>query len=266
MVSRTEISELLDTNVKSKLSYLPILLQKNVTENDSFLTVNTNIPCDMFNVACLFDPNINYQTIYKEFQGIPFACWTGFGTNGLKCKRSLEQFGLICDELEVGMFTKLPCLSDSTDNSILKIHEVNNNQKLNDFVSIYQKLIPNDKEAIKQFYSTASPFVLTPNHLFNSVLHMFVGYIEELPVSTGALFLDTNNIAGVWDITVLPAYRRKRIATHMVNHILNLSHTLYKADIAVLTASIDGEKVYSKIGFQKIKSFYIFNRISSGNQ
>ncbi len=56
------------------------------------------------------------------------------------------------------------------------------------------------------------------------------------------------------------------IATDMVSHVLFEARDKYDCNKGVLTASELGEKVYSKMGFQRIKDFYIFNVEGQGMQ
>ena len=123
-----------------------------------------------------------------------------------------------------------------------------------DFIAVYKNLIPNDAAAIDEFYMKAAPFILNQN----SDLKLFVGFYERMPVATSALFLQ-DNIAGVWDVTTLPKFRGKGIGTDMTVYALKYAKNLCNCDIGVLTASSDGESVYRKIGFRKIKEFRIAN-------
>jgi RimJ/RimL family protein N-acetyltransferase len=60
-------------------------------------------------------------------------------------------------------------------------------------------------------------------------------------------------------VTTLPQFRRHSIGTDMTLHALFYAFDNFGCRVGVLTASEDSEPVYRKIGFQKLKDFYIFN-------
>ena len=152
------------------------------------------------------------------------------------------------------MYADISQISRVSNCEILCISQVTDLISLRDFVEIYKKIIPNDGNVIEEFYLSAAPFILEKQ----SSLKLFVGYIDQQPVATGALFLH-DDVAGIWDVTTLPDFRNLGIATKMVHHMLFYARDLYNYKIGVLTATKSGEKVYKKIGFQKIKEFFIFN-------
>jgi ribosomal protein S18 acetylase RimI-like enzyme len=152
------------------------------------------------------------------------------------------------------MFAAIEKLSREKKCDELQISLVDDAKKLDDFVQIYQKLIPHDAKAICEFFGRASEHILNPE----LSLKLFIGYFQGQPAATSALFLDENT-AGVWDVTTLPQFRRRGIGTDMTLQALFYAFDNFGRRIGVLTASEDGEHVYRKIGFQKVKDFYIFN-------
>lgn len=246
------ISDQLDTNILEKLTYLPRCMRMNVLQNKNSVLVNTGIPCDMFNVACLTDSDTDLEYIANSFHCLPFALWIGFGNNHEKQK--LEKFGLQNPEIESGMYADITKMSKISDCKILHISQVTDLISLQDFVEVYKKLLPTDAKAIEQFYLSASPFILKKT----SPLKLFVGYVNQQPAATGALFLHAD-VAGVWDVTTLPDFRNMGIATNMVRYSLFHAHDMHGYRTGVLTATKSGEKVYRKLGFQKLKEFFVFN-------
>ena len=252
----TTISEQLDANVIGKLTYLPERLGMKVFEDERIVTVNTGIPSDMFNVVCLKEYDADWQTAQDMFDaaGLPFALQYGFGNNKEKREDFIEKSCVKSEEVESGMFMDISALSDVVHCAELEILQVTDSRTLRDFITVYKGIIPDDGAAIEQFYSAAAPFIINSD----SALKLFVGYIAERPIATGALFLHAD-VAGIWDVTVLPNFRRRGIATDMVTRLLIQARDVYKYHTSVLTASDAGEKVYCKMGFQKIKEFYIRN-------
>ncbi len=252
------ISEQLDENVIGKLTYLPERLGMYISKNEKIITVNTGISSDMFNAICLKDYDISWQVARDMFhaEGLPFALGCGFGDKGEKCRNFLEKLGLKYDEIETGMFVDITQVDRRLNYGKLKITQVGDEHTLDDFIAVYKGIVSTDAEAIERFYTAAASCILEPE----SSLKLFVGYIAERPIATGALFLYAG-VAGIWDITVLPNFRRRGIATDMVAHLLIQGLDVYKYNTAVLTASVAGEKVYRKMGFQKIKDFFIYNMV-----
>ena len=249
-----QISDQLDANIIGKLTYLPSCMKMNVLQNKNAVLVNTEIPCDMFNVACLIDGNSDLKSISDSFNNLPFAFWVGFENGGEKGKLKLEEFGLKNPEIESGMYadiTKIPRVSNC---EILRVSRVTDLISLKGFIEVYKKIVPADGNSIEKFYLSSAPFIFEKQ----SSLKLFIGYIDQQPVATGALFLHAD-VAGIWDVTTLPDFRNLGIATKMVRHMLLYAHDEHNYKIGVLTATTSGEKVYKKIGFQKIKEFFIFN-------
>jgi GNAT superfamily N-acetyltransferase len=249
------ISKLLDANMIGKFTYLPSLMGMDVT--DSGVTViNSGISSDMFNIICRTKSKNAMMAAIEKFRRlkIPFAWWIGFDDDYPECKNDLEKMGFVCDEHESGMFVEIEKLSREKKCDELQIHLVDNAKILGDFIQIYQELIPHDAGAIEMFFERASEHILNPE----SLLKLSVGYFRDQPAATSALFMD-GNTAGVWDVTTLPQFRRKGIGTDMTLQTLFYAFDNFWHRIGVLTASEDGEPVYRKIGFQKLKDFYVFN-------
>ncbi len=249
-----EVFGQLDANVIGKLTYLPQCMKMKISKQQDSILVNTGIPCDMFNVACLLDDSANLKSITDYFRNLPFAWWVGFGNDSEKYKQKIEEFGLKNPEIESGMYADISKILEVPICEILRVSQVADIISLQDFIDVYEKIIPADKNSIEKLYLSAASFLFEKQ----SSIKLFVGYVDHQPVATGALFL-YENIAGVWDVTTLPDFRNLGIATNMVRHALFFAHDVYNCKIGVLTATKSGEKVYRKIGFQKIKEFFIYN-------
>jgi GNAT superfamily N-acetyltransferase len=250
-----DVSKLLDANMIGKFAYLLSLMGMDVTDSE-VTVINSGIPSDMFNIVCRTKSKYAMMVAIEKFRHlkIPFAWWFGFDDDYPECKSDLEKLGFVCDEHESGMFAEIGKLSREKKCDKLQIHLVDNAKRLDDFIRIYQELIPHDANAIKIFYERASEYILNPE----SSLKLLVGYFNDQPAATSALFMDENS-AGVWDVTTLPQFRRKGIGTNMTLQTLFHAFDNFGHRIGVLTASKDGEPVYHKIGFQKLKDFYVFN-------
>ncbi len=250
------LSEKLDENMIGKFVYLPKLMGMEVIEQSGGVIIDTNISCDMFNIVCGPKSTLDIKSVCDRFwsRNLPFAFWIGFDDEYGDFQKDIEKIGLNCDETESGMAVSASELDFEISCGKLEIKFVSSEELLRDFIAVYENLIPNDAAAIDEFYTKAAPFILDSN----SDLKLFVGFYEGMPVATSALFLQ-DNVAGVWDVTTLPKFRRKGIGTDMTFHALKYAKDLCNCKVGVLTASSDGESVYRKIGFRKIKEFRIAN-------
>lgn len=255
-MTEASLSKKLDENVIGKFVYLPKLMKTDVFEQAGGVVVNTGISCDMFNVVCNPKSPMDVKSVRDYFSSrkLSFAFWIGFDDEYRDFQNDVEKFGLSCDETESGMAVFMDQLDFSICCKKLEIKLVSNAELLRDFITAYQKLIPNDATAIDEFYTKSAPFISDPH----SELKLFVRFYEETPVATSALFVQ-GDVAGIWDITTLPEFRRKGIGTEMTVHALKYARDFCNCKVGVLTASEAGERVYRKIGFQKIKEFRIVN-------
>jgi len=251
------IAKALEDNMCGKFAYLPKLAaDMSVTKNE-ITVINSHKSADMFNIICKAksSKSEHIQQVIDVFttRKLPFAWWTGFKDESNDLITQLERLHFSRTESELGMAVNLSELSAKDIFPELKIKSVDNDLLLNDFVSVLTELIPNDNAAIKEFYTSAKKFILDNN----SALKLFVGYLNKKPVATSALFMHAG-VAGIWDIVTLPEARRKGIGTDMTLHALNEGRKL-GFSIGVLTASDEGQFVYSKLGFIPIQQFYIYN-------
>ncbi|MDR1982925.1 MAG: GNAT family N-acetyltransferase [Holosporaceae bacterium] len=250
------ITKLLDANMVGKFMYLPSLMRMDVTVDDNITVINSGISSDMFNIVCRTKNKKAWEVVFKKFRQLkmPFAHWVGFDVDYPQCKADMEEAGFVCDEHESAMFVEIEKLSRDKKCEDLQIVLVNNEKKLEDFIRIYRELISHDSDQIEKFYSKAADHILNTR----AALKLFVGYFQNQPVATSALFVNENS-AGVWDVVTLSDFRRKGIGTDMTAYALLYAFDNFGYHIGVLTASEEGEPVYEKIGFQKLKDFYVFN-------
>jgi len=253
------VIQALEDNMSGKFVYLPNL-SSDMTVNDNHITIiNTHQPIDMFNIICKAKTNEITQLqhaieIFKK-EKLPFAWWTGFQNEPNDICNQLAKLHLHRTENELGMAIILSKLPSKNKFQGLEIKNVNNDSLLDNFIRVLTELLPNDKNAIKNFYFNTKKFILDVNGL----LKLYVGYLNDKPVATSALF-SYAGVAGIWDIVTLPEARRKGIGTDMTLHALEEGKKL-GFSIGVLTASDEGQFVYKKLGFLPMQQFYIYNLV-----
>jgi ribosomal protein S18 acetylase RimI-like enzyme len=247
----------LEDNMSNKFAYLPKRSgEMTVTEN-AITVINTHYSSDIFNIICKTKTHHIIQlqqaiSIFKN-ENLPFAWWTGLKDEPHDLGVYLETLQLRQTETELGMAVLLSELKPKEKYHNLEIQYVNNESLLKDFVKVLTELVPTDKTAIEKFYFATQKYILHKA----SALKIFIGYLNNKPIATAALFNDSG-VAGIWDIMTLPETRFKGIGTDMTLHALNEGKKL-GLSVGVLTASDEGQFVYKKLGFESLQSFFIYN-------
>lgn len=250
----------LEANMSAKFTFLPRLENKSCVSDGPITIINSGRKTDMFNIICRTKTSkpSELKAAMNVFsnQGLPFAWWVGFQQEPADLNEHLELLGLTRTESELGMAILLADLPKKEINPKLEIKCVDNKSCLEDFIGIIMKLVSKDALQIQDFYNSNSDFIL--NNI--DKLRLFVGYIEQQPVSTSALYCDYG-VAGIWDIITLPEARGQGIGTDMTLAALREGER-QGFKVGVLTASDEGQSVYRKLGFDSVRQYYIYNLIA----
>lgn len=250
-----DITKLLDANIVEKFLYIPSLIGAEIIHDHEITIVNSGIPSDMFNIICEPRDKKSLKFAIQKFHDLkmPFACWIGFDSEYHLCKQDLEEMGFVCSEHESAMFVEITKLSLKKNKTELQILLIDDNQKLNDYITIYQQLIPHDSNQIEVFYSMAEKHILKQS----SSLKLFIGYINDRPIATSALFVN-ENVAGVWDVTTLKEFRRNGIGTDMTLHALFYAIGKLQCEHWCPYCQCTWRECLSKNRFSKIQRFLHF--------
>lgn len=84
----------------------------------------------------------------------------------------------------------------------------------------------------------------------------FLGRIRGRPVGSASLFI-LEDVAGIYDVATLPAWRRKGIGTALTLACLDEAHEA-GLHVAVLQASRDAVHLYRRLGFRQYATFRFF--------
>ncbi|NNM59955.1 MAG: GNAT family N-acetyltransferase [Legionellales bacterium] len=105
---------------------------------------------------------------------------------------------------------------------------------------------------VKERGDTSSWSKLSPHeHLCHFSL-----YIDKIPVASLTLSI-ANGLARIDDVGTLPAYQRRGYATDLIRHALTLAYRLGITH-CFLEASLSGQVVYEKIGFNTLFTSEIY--------
>jgi ribosomal protein S18 acetylase RimI-like enzyme len=86
----------------------------------------------------------------------------------------------------------------------------------------------------------------------------YVGYVDGEPATTAALFI-TGDIAGVYFVATLPAFRKRGFGEALTAHAVHQGAAA-GCTLATLQASDMGRPVYERMGFQVVARYKTFVR------
>lgn len=249
----------------SKFCYIPQNAQgMSVIKSPYCTLIDSGTKADMFNILCKWHTSnpkhIHSSEAHFKKRGASFAHWTGFEEEDAPTTlhAALKKQCQVPppSESEIGMAAQWADIApNKKPYEGLTIQKVTTQEGLQDLISILKALIPEDADAFSSFYNRAAPILLSPK----TAQHLFIGYLNARPIASSCAFIDKSSMAvGLWDIITLPQARRKGIATDMALKALNFGKQ-EGCEIAVLTATDMGYKVYEKIGFKKLKHYTVYN-------
>ena len=90
-----------------------------------------------------------------------------------------------------------------------------------------------------------------------SELELFIGYVDNEPVSTATLF--KTNVAGFYDISTKAAVRRNGYGAQMLRHAMQRAAE-QGFEYGILQASPDGLGIYRQAGFNDAGNFQVWNK------
>ncbi|MBU0744590.1 MAG: GNAT family N-acetyltransferase [Gammaproteobacteria bacterium] len=250
----------LDRNMIGKFVYLashsPEMM---VNTSVDALTINSYCQTDMFNIICAAKSSAvdSIKRAIDSFkdQKLPFAWWTGFACEPADLEVRLKEANLAKVEHELGMAISLSQVKDPEGKSSeLVIEYVDTLLKLNDFIKVIVDLVPEVANAISSFYHKTSQTILNND----SLLKLFVGYLNDKPIATSAIFYFAG-VVGVWDVITSVEARGKGVGTKMM--IAALKEGINRGySIGVLTASEQGQYLYKKLGFRSLHEFSVYSQ------
>jgi hypothetical protein len=97
-----------------------------------------------------------------------------------------------------------------------------------------------------------------PEQMLQPHIVALIAYVERRPVSC-ALTLVRDGVAGLYWVGTIEAYRKRGLATAVVRQITNVGFDL-GAHISTLQATVMGEPVYKKLGYETIFYYRIYVR------
>jgi GNAT superfamily N-acetyltransferase len=251
-VSRAALLSAADDNLVVHASWVHQRTPGMPVENTpELVVVDSGLPCDTFNVVCRarLDPATAPARIRAAIDsftrtGRPFSWWHGPADQPPDLATYLQAAGLRPAERELAMVANLAALpSDTPLPDGLSIQRVRTARQLNHFAAIVAAGWTPPDQHVLRFYARATPALLRPD----APLWLYVGYLGDVPVATAELTVG-GGVVGLYNIITQPAYRRRGVGTAMTLQPLRDAHE-QGATTAILQASDEGARVYSRVGF-----------------
>ena len=107
-------------------------------------------------------------------------------------------------------------------------------------------------EYVERFYSKVSAISIKDR----IKLRLFVGYVDDEPVATAAVFF--SDVAGIYDVSTRPDMQKKGYGSAIFYSALKFARESGCKDI-VLQASKDGLGIYKRFGFQEVCEFNVWS-------
>lgn len=129
----------------------------------------------------------------------------------------------------------------------LEITEVSSAEQLSHWCEIVDKVIFKGKKLNQELFIRLTG---------NPSIHFYTGYIQDIPAATSMSFISPPS-AGFYNIATLPAFRKKGFGTAMTSYSM-VEAGNKGCTTGILHASIMGEPVYSKMGYQTYGEYKVF--------
>lgn len=197
--------------------------------------------------AYTMDENYIHNMIeYFNTKKLPFVWWTA---SEEAAKTKFLTLSEICIDIVLDL-TQTPC-APIIIHSNLKIKIAESEEGLKDFSEICRinyHLTP----SISQQFHAANKILLE-----QGIFSYFIAYLDEKPVSTLTLCMDTT--AGIWNLTTLSDYRKQGIATALVQAaIAEAKKYHYTHVIGMLNHHQLAKGIFKKLGFETLHNLFCF--------
>ncbi|HEY9300285.1 MAG TPA: GNAT family N-acetyltransferase, partial [Phormidium sp.] len=260
-IRRDDEIQLLFEGLIGKNIYFPsqFLPEMKVEQTESYVLINSGYKTDTFNLIIskkfeVEDGRLTIARVCEEFNSahLPAAWWTCEEFRDAYVSSTLEDYGFIEDELDMGMVANLDDLPhDIKYSPELNFRMVTSFEEINEFGKIIASLFEPPNEFIMPFYQRVGEL----DNLENRPLRLFVGYVDNKPVCTSSIFL-LRQTASLFDISTLQAFRNRGYGSAITHYTLSYAKKL-GVRFATLQAAPDGLNIYKRMGFKEACTFRI---------
>ncbi len=248
---------MIDQHIKEYFSYIPQKVPGMlVTKNYKTLLIDSGLESDMFNIICSTgqeeEDSVQNSIDYFRQKELPFCWWVGFDSDPVWLAGELKNHGLKPAEEELVMKVNLNNIEWPLQSESYYFQEVRTSEQLSDFMRVMFSILPEEeKEAVNKYYQLAKDL------MFNSDLHLLVGYVDHKPVATSSVFI-SSDIASIFGVIVDPHMRGRGLGKAGTLSAMKKAKN-EGSDICVLTATNDAKFLYEKIGFKSVKLMEVYS-------
>jgi ribosomal protein S18 acetylase RimI-like enzyme len=248
-----DLAERADANLLTHAGWVQQRLTgMRVIDRGDLVWIDSGLPCDTFNFVlhARLDPSAAADRVREavgHFRQVnrPFSWWVGPIDRPDALGELLVASGLEPAEGELAMAADLSSIREAdVAPDVLTIQRVKTPDQLRSFAALSAANWSPPDPYVLRFYELAGELLLTPDapHWF------YVGYVDHVAVATSELTVSGDTV-GLYNISTLPAYRRRGIGTAMTLWPL-LDARAAGFRLAVLQAAPDGIGVYKRVGFK----------------
>jgi ribosomal protein S18 acetylase RimI-like enzyme len=209
-----------------------------------FSTLSFNIVCDTHLKDKSYEDMV--ERVDKFYGKTPYVWWLGGPTMPSGFNLYLKSRGFILFSEENAMVCDLTKSRDLPAPPDLRIEQVTTMQHLEDFAKVLS--------AFESKIDTIYMNELLISEKFRETNPLFVGYIDNRPVSTGSLCIQ-NKTASLHDLATDAKFRNKGIGTGMIRH--RIRYAIEKGiNTLCLTTNLNSAfSLYQKMGFEVVDKF-----------
>lgn len=184
---------------------------------------------------------------YFRRENIPFAWWVSPGDKPADLANLLPYVGLSLAEKQVGMVAMLE--DQGVDQGLLRIERVMDAVQFQDFITVMAGL---QDDSFQEYYSRLLDFPF----MSEDYEHLYVGYLDEEPVSCSILTLHSK-VAGIHNLVTVPEHRKKGFGTAMMQELM-MRAEMHGYSMAVLQCESSMVEFYERFGFEPVCDFSVF--------
>lgn len=251
--------QLVINNLEEKLKVFTHTVSGELITEEDFVIANTGIPTDTFNVVVPKSPSIKNAAKIRHgidnfsHEKYPFSIWIDAQYLTEDWTKLMQEYDLKEAERNVMMKLENTLNVGQRISDQLMITNVKNNEELLKYIDVFMSLFEGtrEKDALESYFNKFSQVKL------GSEVQMFIGCIDEMPVTTG-LLIESKDSYGIYDVMTKETFRGKGIGSEMFQFLLN--QTTDKQKPVVLQASDDGKNIYKRFGFIDVGEMVVFEQ------